>query len=155
MFVPERDGVFFSYRFICIKTVVRNMIVSLITHLSYTQIFLEKTKNNSYWKNILWRKRKTKKFFNYLRFKLAKDWNGFHVTLHTLHWRCCPSSPDENTRFLCNMTLKSNEIFQILHVQKSMIENNSTWEGVFYQSDRAKIISNWVILVFPLYVCCC
>ena len=30
---------------------------------------------------------------------------------------------------------------------KNEIENNSTWEGTFYQSERVKIYSRWVILV--------
>ena len=33
---------------------------------------------------------------------------------------------------------------------KNKIENNSTWEGDFYQSEWVKINSNWVILVFSL-----
>ena len=38
---------------------------------------------------------------------------------------------------------------------KIKIENNSTWEGAFYQSEWVKMNSSWVILVFSLYVCCC
>ena len=33
---------------------------------------------------------------------------------------------------------------------KNKIENNSTWEGVFYQIDWVKMNSSWVILVFSL-----
>ena len=38
---------------------------------------------------------------------------------------------------------------------KNKIENNSTWEGAFYQSEWLKTNSRWVVLVFSLYVCCC
>ena len=38
---------------------------------------------------------------------------------------------------------------------KTKIENNSTWESAFYQSERAKINTSSVILVFSFYVCCC
>ena len=31
---------------------------------------------------------------------------------------------------------------------KKKTENNSAWEGAFYQSDWVKINSSWVILVF-------
>ena len=34
---------------------------------------------------------------------------------------------------------------------KNTIENNSTWEGAFYQSAWVKINSSWVILVFSIY----
>ena len=34
---------------------------------------------------------------------------------------------------------------------KNKIENNSTWEGAFYQSEWVKVYSSWVILVFSLY----
>ena len=37
---------------------------------------------------------------------------------------------------------------------KKKIENNSTWVGVFYESEWVEIYSSWVILVFSLYVCC-
>ena len=37
---------------------------------------------------------------------------------------------------------------------KPKIENNSTWEDLFYQNEWAKINSSWAILVFPLHVCC-
>ena len=35
-----------------------------------------------------------------------------------------------------------------LHALKSKIENNSSWEGAFYQSKWAKINWSWVILDF-------
>ena len=35
---------------------------------------------------------------------------------------------------------------------KKKTENNSTWEGAFYQSEWVKINSDWVILVFSLCV---
>ena len=34
---------------------------------------------------------------------------------------------------------------------KKKIENNSTWEDVFYQSEWAKINSSWVIFIFSLF----
>ena len=36
---------------------------------------------------------------------------------------------------------------------KKKIENNSTWEGVFYQSEWVKINSTSVIFIFSLCVC--
>ena len=52
------------------------------------------------------------------------------------------------------------ELSQCVYVEiytrsKNEIENNSAWEGVFYQSEWVKINSSWVILVFSLYVYCC
>ena len=38
---------------------------------------------------------------------------------------------------------------------KKKIENNSNWEGAFYQSEWDKVNWCWVILDFSLYVCCC
>ena len=39
---------------------------------------------------------------------------------------------------------------------KNNAENNSTWDGAFYQSEWVKINSlSWDILVFSRYVCCC
>ena len=37
---------------------------------------------------------------------------------------------------------------------KNKIENNSTWEAAFYQSEWVKVNSSWVVLFFSLYVCC-
>ena len=37
---------------------------------------------------------------------------------------------------------------------RNKFENNSTWEGAFYQSEWDKINSSWVIFIFSLYVCC-
>ena len=34
-----------------------------------------------------------------------------------------------------------------------MIENNSTWQGAFYQREWDKINSSWVILVFFYFMC--
>ena len=51
----------------------------------------------------------------------------------------------------CTFTIKNN-IYSRL---KNKIENNSTWEGAFYQSEWVKINWSWVILVFSRYVCCC
>ena len=48
--------------------------------------------------------------------------------------------------------------FTFLYVHthlKNKIENNSTWEGEFYQSEWVKIYSSWVILVFWLHEFCC
>ena len=53
--------------------------------------------------------------------------------------------------------LKVTELLIIIYyiLKKSKIENNSTWEGAFYQSEWDEINWSWVILIFSLYVCCC
>ena len=38
---------------------------------------------------------------------------------------------------------------------KNKVENNSTWEGAFCQSECVKINSGWDILVFSLYAGYC
>ena len=43
--------------------------------------------------------------------------------------------------------------FQSKSRLKKKIENNSSWEGSFYQSGWVKISSSWDILDFSLYVC--
>ena len=45
-------------------------------------------------------------------------------------------------------------IFSSFTRLKNKIENNSTWEGAFYQSEWVKINWSWVNLLFSLYVCC-
>ena len=59
--------------------------------------------------------------------------------------------------YWCVMHMVHKIIIIILLITrlKNKIENNSTWEGAFYQSEWAKINSSWVTLVFSLYVCCC
>ena len=49
-----------------------------------------------------------------------------------------------------NFTLK---IFPIIIRLKNKIENNSTWEGAFYQSEWVKINWSWVALVFFHFMC--
>ena len=50
---------------------------------------------------------------------------------------------------------KSSFPFQYCTRLINKIENNSTWEGAFYQSEWVNVYSSWVILVFSLYVYCC
>ena len=54
----------------------------------------------------------------------------------------------------CMAYLENAEKF-LHHFDPLKIENNSTWEGAFYQGEWAKDNSSWVILVFSRYVCCC
>ena len=41
-----------------------------------------------------------------------------------------------------------NLLFIYVTRLKNKIENNSIWEGAFYQSEGNKINSNWVIFIF-------
>ena len=50
---------------------------------------------------------------------------------------------------ICQLNLKT-----YVTSLKKKLENNSTWEDAFYQSEWVKINTNWVILVFSLYVYC-
>ena len=56
--------------------------------------------------------------------------------------------------FLTSGNKFRSSIYKFLNVSgrgvrlKKKIENNSTWEGAFYQSKWDKINSSWVILVF-------
>ena len=38
---------------------------------------------------------------------------------------------------------------------KNKIENDSTWEGVFYQSESVKFNSSWVIFIFFFFYFMC
>ena len=42
----------------------------------------------------------------------------------------------------------NQNVHKICYIQKTKIENDSTWEGAFYASEWAKINSSWVSLVF-------
>ena len=60
--------------------------------------------------------------------------------------------------YFCNFWLifERKEWIKIFHTHarlKNKIENNSTWEDAFYQSELVKINSSWVIFIFSLYVC--